>query len=69
MDVRTVHDQDQTRRIIDIGAVSYEFAIVDREHEDDVDDGYEYLGDGDAPDEAIDALEEWISQQSFGDDG
>lgn len=59
-DVATVHQDGSTYRRIDQGAVTYEFEIVGDEA--DIEDGYEYQGDGEAPEGAIDVLRVWIEK-------
>jgi hypothetical protein len=59
-DVATVHQDGSTYRRIDQGAVTYEFEIVGDDESDLA--AYEYQGDGDAPDDAIEALRTWIDE-------
>jgi hypothetical protein len=59
-DVATVHQDGSTYRQIDQGAVTYEFEIVGDDESDLA--AYEYQGDDDAPDDAIEGLRDWIDE-------
>jgi hypothetical protein len=61
----TIHQDDgSTIRRFRAGAVTYEFEVIGPE--DDL-EGYDYL-DGEAPEQAVDALEEWIQEHHGGED-
>jgi hypothetical protein len=64
--VTTVHDGHDTYREVTTTDETHRFEIVGDES---TPDGYEYAGDGDAPEEATEALRAWIDEHHGDESG